>query len=180
MTEIHFDFEFLNTGDRIWPISIGMVREDGTTYYGINADVPYHEVRDHHFLGKEVWPLLPKTDNGHFDFDHPDVKSEAQLRSDILRFICDTDRPSMWGWFTAHDYVLLARFFGLWPEISPSIPQRANDVAQEWERLGYPPMPEQPSGHHHPLEDARFCLFRRFWLKEYEKQMRERQAAPPW
>lgn len=172
--EIHFDTEFLNTGDRIWLISIGMIREDGKEYYAVNSDMPAHAVRSHHWLGKNVWPHLPRTEmpsgGDQLDYRHKDVKSEGTIRGDILRFVSDTDRPSLWSWYGSHDYVVTAQIFGVWPETPMRFPQRTNDVAQEWERLGYPPMPEQSSGLHHPLEDARFCLFRRTWLKEYEKQ----------
>jgi len=50
--------------------------------------------------------------------------------------------------------------------------QRTNDLAQEWERLGYPHLPEQPTGNHNALNDAQFNYIRALTLDAYAKQQR--------
>ena len=172
--EIHFDTEFLHEEDQNWLLSLGMVKETGETYYAVNADMPWPRVKRHHWVGKNIWPLFPRTLSTtgfeSLDLDHADVKSEQVIKQEVFQFITGSPNPSLWGWYPSHDYVLVARLLGLWPMTPLWFPQRPNDVAQEWERLGCPPMPEQPVGNHHSLEDAKFCLFRRIWLKEYERQ----------
>lgn len=169
------DFEFYENGLTIAPISLGMVREDGTEYYAVNADMPFGPISESPWLMTNVMPSLPVR-TGHFDpwdRDHPDfvhVKSKEQIRTEVLRFLMDTPNVSLWAWYAAYDHVALAQLFGRMIDLPIGIPQRTNDIAQEWERLGYPMMPEQPSGNHNALADARFNLVRMLWLDEFAKR----------
>lgn len=58
---ISYDFEFLENGRTIKPISVGMVAEDGREYYAVNYDAPWGKIRWHNWLMRNVVPELPVT-----------------------------------------------------------------------------------------------------------------------
>lgn len=176
---VTFDWEFLDDdGERIHPISLGMVREDGTEYYAINQDMPFGPISRNAWLMQNVMPSLPVR-TGHndpWDREHPDfihVKPKNQIRQEVLHFLMQTPSPSLWAWFAAYDFVLFAQLFGRMLDIPVGLPQRTNDIAQEWESLGYPRLPEQPHGNHNALQDARFNLVRLLWLDQIAKEGKE-------
>jgi hypothetical protein len=172
---VSVDFEFLEDGRTIDPISIGMVAEDGREYYAVFDDMPFGPISRHPWLMNNVMPSLPVR-TGHndpWDRKHPDfqhVKSREAIRRDVLHFMGRTPSPSLWSWYAAYDHVALAQLWGSVGELPIGIPQRTNDIAQEWERLGYPLLPEQPSGNHNSLEDARFNIVRMLWLDQVAKE----------
>lgn len=186
--KVTYDTEFLEDGRTIALISIALVREDGSEYYAIVDSMTTRgsaleptlmdRVVDHYWLRKNVVPSLPITfsESGQWfwDMTHPDadkVKPMDQIRQEVLRFLMGTPALSLWAWYSAYDHVALAQLFGRMIDMPIGIPQRTNDIAQEWERLGYPLLPEQPSGNHNALEDARFNLVRMVWLdKIVEKE----------
>ena len=185
---VTYDTEFIEDGRTIDLISIALVREDGKEYYGIvdsnttrgSALGPclMDRVVDHYWLRRNVVPSLPisfdEKGDWWWELTHPDankVKPRDEIRRDVLRFLMDVPNPSLWAWYAAYDHVALAQLFGRMIDMPVGIPQRTNDIAQEWERLGYPLLPEQPSGNHNALEDARFNLVRMLWLdKIVEKE----------
>jgi hypothetical protein len=173
---VTYDFEFLEDGRTIDPISIGMVAEDDREYYAVFRDFDQNRVKEHPWLSKHVWPQLPLDDSGPelggpwLDMTHPDVKPVSQIRAEVLRFLMDTPSLSLWAWYAAYDHVALAQLWGPMAAMPIGIPQRTNDIAQEWERLGYPLLPEQPSGNHNALEDARFNIVRLLWLDQVAKK----------
>lgn len=168
--DIDYDFEFLEDGNTIEVISLGMVREDGKEYYAVNKDMPLERIRKNAWLMQNVMNSLPvrfDRDNP-WDEDHPDfdaIKTKDQIAADVRHFVMDTINPSLWAWFAAYDHVAISQLFGRMIDLPAGFPMRTNDIAQEEERLGYPPMPEQPSGVHNALSDARFNQVRRHHLK---------------
>ncbi|PJN31327.1 hypothetical protein CG717_16305 [Streptomyces sp. CB02613] len=170
MTRIFYDTEFIEDGKTIGLISIGMVREsDGKELYLVNRDMPIRRIRRHPWLMKNVVPSLPK---GHgdrrnhvpvswlFDYTDPLVKRRDTIAADVRRFITDTTNPQLWAWYGAYDHVALAWLFGPMSDLPTGIPMWTNDLRQEAERLGNPQLPEQPSGVHNALADARHNLVR--------------------
>lgn len=169
--EIDYDLEFLEDGHTIEPISIGMVREDGKEYYAVNRDMPLERIRKHSWLMQNVMNSLPVRfdredpwDETHPDFDK--IKTKDEIAADIRHFVMDTPMPSLWAYFSAYDHVAVCQFFGRMIDLPAGFPMRSNDIMQEAERLGYPPLPEQPSGAHNALADARWNQVRRHYLKE--------------
>jgi hypothetical protein len=51
-----YDTEFLEDGETIELISIGMVAEDGYEYYAVNRDMPERRIRRHPWLMENVVP----------------------------------------------------------------------------------------------------------------------------
>lgn len=73
MTRVFYDTEFLEDGDTIRLISIGMVTDDGREYYAVNGDLEekarpddkitvWDSIKRHGWLTKNVVPHLPITD----------------------------------------------------------------------------------------------------------------------
>lgn len=179
--KIYMDWEFLEDGQTIAPISVALVREDDREYYAIVDD---HDTIgravDHLWLRKNVVPSLPislpETTGSRpwrFDYNHPDmefVKDAVEIAAEVRRFIVDTPNVELWGWYSAYDHVCLAQLFGRMIDLPTGIPMWTNDVRQEAQRLGDPPMPEQESGVHNALADARHIKVMADYLMAYEKK----------
>ncbi len=162
--KIFYDTEFLEDGKTIALISIAMVAEDGREYYAVNRKMPVRRIKKHPWLMANVVPSLPK---GHgerrlsvpkrwlFDYADPCVKRPDQIARDVRRFILGTPDRQLWAWYGAYDHVLLSQLWGRMIDHPEGVPIWTNDLKQEAERLGSPKMPEQASGEHNALADAR-------------------------
>jgi hypothetical protein len=163
MTKIYMDWEFLEDGATIAPISVALVREDSGEYYGVNADMPVKRILRHDWLRANVVPSLPFIRHDGIrpfkkpilDRGHPDVKGIDQIARDVRHFIVNTPDVELWGWYCAYDHVCLAWLFGPMSDLPTGIPMWTNDLKQEHLRLGEPRLPEQEGGVHNALADAR-------------------------
>ncbi len=70
-------------------------------------------------------------------------------------FILATPDPQLWAWYGAYDHVVYAQLFGRMIDLPDGLPRFTCDLKQEAERLGNPRVPEQETGQHDALEDAR-------------------------
>jgi len=167
---VYHDWEFLEDGSTIAPISVGMVCEDGREYYAVFADMPVKRIIDNDWLMANVVPSLPFVRHDgmrpfrkpFLDRAHPDVKSTRKIRKDVERFLLATPGPGMelWGWYSAYDHVALAQLFGRMIDLPCGVPMWTNDLRQECQRLGIDEdaLPQQEAGHHNALADARHYL----------------------
>ena len=160
--KIYMDWEFLEDGETIEPISVALVREDGREYYAVFADMPVARIMKHDWLRANVVPSLPIVRHDgirplrkpFLDGANPDVKSTSRIRDGVRRFIVDTPSVELWGWYCAYDHVCLAQLFGRMIDLPTGIPMWTNDLKQEHLRLGEPQLPGQESGIHNALADA--------------------------
>jgi hypothetical protein len=164
---IYYDTEFLEDGRTIELISIGMVAEDGRTYYAANRDMPVRRIRKHQWIMDNVVPGLPKgygdmrnhmSPRWLFHYDDPRVKRHATIAREVAEFIQATPDAELWAWYGAYDHVALAQLWGPMIDLPDGVPMWTNDLRQEAHRLGNPEMPEQESGVHNALADARHNL----------------------
>ena len=161
--KIYMDWEFLEDGVTIEPISVALVREDGREYYAVNADMPLARIMQHDWLRANVVPSLPiiRPDGikpfkkAFLDHSNPELKDRGHIRDEVRRFIVGTPDAELWGWYSAYDHVCLAQLFGRMIDLPAGIPMWTNDLKQEHLRLGEPQLPEQESGVHNALADAR-------------------------
>ena len=188
--KIYYDTEFIEDGRTIDLISIGMVAEDGRELYLVNQaieDDPLHgKICSHRWLMENVVPNLPlrssrgakpcgapRADNvpGWFTLDSGDnrVVSRRFIRNAVRDFIRATPDPQLWAWYGAYDHVVYAQLFGCMIDLPDGLPMFTCDLKQEAERLGNPRMPEQATGQHDALEDARHNLVKARFLAEHEK-----------
>ena len=94
------DCEFREDGRTIALISIGLVRDDGAEYYAETEDAEDLAAASP-WLAENVLPLLRGGDA---------VKTNAEMRADLIEF-CG-EKPEIWGWYAAYDWVALCQIFG--------------------------------------------------------------------
>lgn len=180
MTIYDYDCEFIEDGRTIDLISIGIVADDGREYYAVNRDMPIRRIRKHQWLMDNVVPGLPQPHGDRilhmpsrwlFDYTDPCVKHHKTIANEVRSFLRYSGDPELWAWYGAYDHVTLAQLFGPMSEMPSGIPYWTNDIRQECARLGLvdSDLPEQPSGVHNALSDARHNKVRREWLAAYER-----------
>lgn len=183
--KIFHDWEFIDNGETIMPISVGMIAEDGRTLYFINSDEGIiEEALRHDWLRENVvrqlpilvGPFDPLVDGYRWtwDHDHMDWHGVAPLpmiRLQVEKFIRATPEPELWAWYGAYDHVAYAQLWGPMAKLPAGFPMWTNDVKQEAHRLGNPRMPiMQPAGtEHHALHDAVADMRRLVWLGDYDR-----------
>ncbi|PRX98158.1 hypothetical protein [Allonocardiopsis opalescens] len=165
MTRVYYDTEFIEDGRTVELISIGMVREDGAEYYAVARDAPWERVREDAWLMAHVVPSLPRAEGGGsgrepgewpgIDLGDPCVKPKSLIAEEVAGFVLGVERPELWAWYGPYDYVVTARLFGSFQDRPPGWPMFAFDLKQEAVRLGDPRLPEQETGLHNALADAR-------------------------
>jgi 3' exoribonuclease, RNase T-like len=184
-TKYFFDTEFLEDGNTIDLISIGIVCEDGRKYYAVNRDADWVRILQHEFLMKEVvphLPLLPESEwfnNGIYatilNEDDSTVKAYAQIADEVYKFLLDDGRGTsrnnreLWAWFASYDFVALCQLYGTMIGLPDGIPMFIRDLKQEHERLGSPSRPSQVKGTaHNALFDAEYDYHLFNFLRQYE------------
>ncbi len=166
---IVYDFEFLEDGQRILPISLGAVAEDGRHLYAVFAEAPQDQLlsQPDSFVRDYVWPHLPTVPcprghrcisrgKGHLDRDHPDVRPAATIARLWSQFVLDTPARQLWADHAAYDHVAQAQLFGTMQQLPAHVPMFTREIQQEYERLGSPLVPVRDlATEHHALHDAR-------------------------
>lgn len=182
MTIYCYDTEFLEDGNTIELISIGIVGPDDREYYAVNADCDFDRVREHDWLWENVVPHLPTTKT---NWDQPQhgrlitsldrsaacVKPKWVIANEVRDFIVgditpcgehngvpayfDTDLPELWAYFGAYDHVALAQLFGPMSELPDLMPMWTHDLMQLIEPLKELKLPEK-SDEHNALADAKW------------------------
>lgn len=164
MTNIFYDTEFIDDGNTIDLISIGMVCEDGSEYYAVSGEFSKSGLANSEWLVENVFPSLPHDDKGRFDLNHPDVKTRAQIAGDVRSFILSIPEPELWAWYGAYDHVALAQLFGPMINLPVGIPMYTNELRQLYREHGNPRFPAQARGEHNALEDARHNKVKYDWI----------------
>jgi 3' exoribonuclease, RNase T-like len=173
---IFYDTEFLEDGQTIALISIGMVAEDGREYYAVNSEVPWDRIKENDWLVRNVLPSLPVSGRKSLDtylahspnsFPRPSigfvgidvwdsrVKPHQVIANEVRDFILATPNRQLWAWYGAYDHVALCQLWGRMIDLPDGVPMWTNDLKQEAQRLGNPAVPEQGAGEHNALADAR-------------------------
>jgi hypothetical protein len=186
--KIYYDTEFIDTGRSIDLISIALVDTDGRELYCVvNSEDTITKAAEHPWLRANVLPSLPirfvnSLDGWEWDGYHDDwfhVLNRAEVADRVCRFIAGPlGEPELWAWYGAYDYVALAQLFGPLIDLPTGIPMWANDLRQQYARLGEPAgLPEQPNGEHNALADARHNRVRADWLADYARRAASEASA---
>jgi hypothetical protein len=175
---VYHDWEFLEDGSTIKPISVGMVREDGKELYYEFLSAPASDILRHEWLNANVVPQLSAGWNTAMVTQEANaiVKGNLTIQTKVYDFLYEAYRADpvrgteLWGWYSSYDHVCLAQLFGKMINLPHFIPMWTNDLRQEFYRLGDPlPYSNQVEGVHNALEDAKFIMKQHEWLLEYEK-----------
>ncbi|MFC8531911.1 3'-5' exoribonuclease domain-containing protein [Nocardia sp. NPDC057227] len=165
MTRYSYDTEFLEDGKTIALISIGIVSESGREYYAVNRDVPVRRIRKQPWLMENVVPGLPKPAgdwNNHmprswlFDYHNRAVKKRDRIAAEVREFLLAEGPPELWADYGAYDHIALCQLFGRMIDLPEGLPMFTHDLQQALESApeGFV-VPQQESGLHNALEDAR-------------------------
>ncbi len=190
MTIYCYDLEFLEDGETIELISIGIVAEDGRELYLVNRDFRWKRIAHsrwyaprkwnvrHQWLVDNVVPSLPKlygdarlhyAGSGPFgliDWQDPAFRSHAAIAKKVREFLLADGEPELWADFGAYDHVALCQLWGPMIALPKGLPMYTNDIQQEAARLGVPwgQLPKQEEGNHNALADARHNRVKRSYL----------------
>jgi hypothetical protein len=187
VTGLDYDWEFLEDGRTIEPIAIGMVADDGRAYYAVNAQLAAHgwkgwrlrrRVRKHKWLMENVIPHLPQPHGDWvlqmpnrwlFNYLDPAVKPIERIANEVMDFIRSAGPGvQLWANYGSYDHVCLAQLWGRMIDLPEGVPMFTHDIQQERARLGlsWDDLPQQESGEHNALADARHNQTVRRWLAE--------------
>lgn len=162
-----YDTEFLDDGQTIELISIGIVDDQRNEYYAVNADCDFSRIRDDDWLWANVVPSLPTTKHS---WDDPNqgrlittldtsvacVKPKWVIANEVRDFILNWPQRRLWADYAAYDHVALAQLWGPMVKLPDGIPMWTHDIEQLLEQLPATfKKPRQAAGEHNALEDAR-------------------------
>lgn len=147
---IFFDTEFIEDGKTIELLSIGMVREDGASYYAEPAETDRSRasewVRDN-VLPELTGPVYPKAD----------------IARQIVGFVGPD--PEFWAWYADYDWVALCQLYGTMMDLPDPFPMYCRDFKQWTDENGKPEMDQRRGAVHNALDDA-------LWLKRNFERLR--------
>lgn len=171
------DTEFIENGETIDLISIGIICEDGRTYYAQNAGCKFTKASD--WVWRNVFPhLLEFTMSGDRSCNPKRApfesaltekcwnkdccwKSRFEMRDEIKTF-CDPlkyGKPEFWGYYCDYDWVVFCQIFGSMIDLPKGFPMYCQDVKQLCNSKGDPHIPKPDKEIHHALVDAEWVKF---------------------
>ena len=184
--DVYYDFEFLENGRTIEPISLGIVTGNGAEYYAVVKDAPWGLIYRHEWLMANVVPHLPQIPGwltARVNLGHDICKPKSQIALEVQYFLTvnrDDEDTKLYGWYSAYDHVCLAQLWGRMIDLPNCIPMYTRDLKQDYDRLRVTGVlvdndvkPEQDSGEHHALVDARWNRTMHDWLLKKEHGISE-------
>jgi len=141
-----FDTEFIEDGKTIDLMSIGIVAEDGRSYYAECEECDLSRAND--WVKANVIPHLSG-----------EKKPRAVIAKDIKGFL--GDKPEIWAYYADYDWVAFCQLYGKMIDLPKGWPMYCRDVKQWCDHLGNPKLPPQDTAEHNALNDARWT--KRAW-----------------
>jgi hypothetical protein len=180
MSRYFYDCEFYEDGERVYPLSIGIVQPSGERYYRVYADwmwdsAALHGIRRHAFLLAEVIPHLPQlaqdavhhgppSGSRHPDeFVHPVIAPKWIIAQELAAiFAAGGKGNQLWAYYGAYDHLVLSQTFGTMMQLPKGCPmfthelmQLEEDVNARRSRVDLPPVVRPgKSEEHHAAADA--------------------------
>jgi len=140
-----YDTEFLEDGTTIRLISIGIVSEDGRSYYAINRNFSWEYLHrpEFSFVREYVWHHIPRFgDTMALDICDENVKRPDVIAQEVREFLLGPDGSKeiphieLWADYPAYDHVVLCQLWGRMIDRPLGIPARTNDIIQFAEMIG--------------------------------------------
>lgn len=200
-----YDFEFIDDGRTIDPISVGVVHENGDGYYAVFAETDMDRVKAHPWLARNVLPHLPLNGRGAVtkylategharadllgpvdldrtdDLVRPRWRIAQEVRAILLDYLPEGHTLELVGDYAAYDHVVLAQLYGPMNDLPPGIPMFTRDIQDYARHLGvegeYLPEPADGTAHD-AFADARNIRERWLFLRAIE-HTRARTAEQP-
>lgn len=133
---IWFDTEFIDGGRTVDLLSIGLVKENGDTYYAEPAETDRSLAGD--WVKANVLPFM-----------HGPVKPRAEIAADLVKFCGPL--PEFWAYYGSYDWVCFCQIFGNMMALPPNWPMMPLDLRQYAGRMD---LLKQDSVKHNALNDA--------------------------
>lgn len=149
MSRIWFDTEFVEDGHTIDLLSIGLVRDDGATYYAECAEADHARASD--WVKANVLPHLTG-----------DTKPRAQIAREIVEFA--GSKPEFWAYYCSYDWVALCQLFGTMMDLPKGWPMYCLDIKQLAQSMGNPRIAIDKGTEHNALADAQWTQKAWSWL----------------
>ena len=173
-TDIYFDFEFIDDGREIVPISLGMcVSREGRVYYPpdheLYIEYEFDPARANDWVRENVFPHLNVSP---WDYAVRCSKHFAAAKiSNWVKSVCGDKSPRLVGYYPSYDFVLLCQHFGTMMQTPKGWPMRPECLMQMADELGVSKdeFPKQKN-EHHALADAK-------WNRELHKDLDDVAAA---
>jgi hypothetical protein len=158
-----YDTEFIEYPGCIDLISIGIVDENGRSFYAISNEFDESKASD--WVKDNVISKLPPKS---LSFWMP----RCEIRDAVIDFILPTkDHPiELWAYYADYDHVALCWLFGTMMDLPEGMPMYTKDVKQLCDSLGNPKLPEIGKDEHDALFDA--CWTKRAY--EYLQEIKDR------
>ena len=168
--KVFYDFEFVEDGRTIEPLSLGMVNDRGETLYIIFdiSDLDLLEKAQRHpFVSEHVLPKLIGGTSYAFVgqdgvrrlFGGPYIPHHqvGDIVKEFLLITCadESGDLELWGYYSDYDHVALAQLWGPMVNMPKDVPWYTRDLKQEIDRVGLreDELPQQHN-EHHALADA--------------------------
>jgi hypothetical protein len=142
---IWFDTEFIEDGNTIDLLSIGLVREDGHYFYA--EPIECNRSRASSWVKVNVIP--------HLEGGIALMKRE-HIAEALIRFAGET--PEFWAYYASYDWVALCQLYGTMMDLPKGWPMYVRDLRQEFDRLSLDAPPIAEEDQHHALADARWLM----------------------
>lgn len=156
-----FDTEFYENGVTIELISIGVVAEDGRTYYAETPDAK-------RLAQKTKW--LAANVAMHLTQDSRHTYQLWRIADALVEFM--GEKPEIWAYYAAYDWVALCQLHGCMIDLPNGWPMYCRDVKQFADSLGNPQLPKQTSAEHNARTDAVWTKEAWEFLRDYAKDRR--------
>lgn len=167
---VYLDTEFMrNDLSYRGLVSLALTDDQDNDYYAVNYAMDDKAVRDDDWMRENVWPYLPHTEGGNFDYEHPDVRPWQKIRDEVADYFANTTATTTYL-YANHGAQDIVRLHGLWNHdwsvMPETIPRWFTDIKGLIAASGIPAesIPPQPANAHHPLDDARYNRFVRHYL----------------
>lgn len=162
---IWFDTEFLDDGRTIELISIGMIREDGRTYYAESSN--YDQARSTKWLIDNVHPGLKGGEA---------LKPRSQIAKEIIEFVGNA--PEFWAYVASYDWVVLCQLYGSLTNRPNGWPIAVRDLHMLSKMTGVSVERVEIGTAHNALDDASACRMMHYllldaWNGKYPKENAE-------
>lgn len=153
-----FDTEFIEDGRTIDLLSIGIVAEDGRTYYAEPLEADWSRASP--WVQENVIPFMEGK------------RTPRKLIADQIKEFCG-EKPVFWAYYADYDWVALCQLYGTMMDLPEGWPKYCRDVKQLADSIGNPIFKRLTGQTHHALDDALWVRDFHVFLEAENQRLRE-------
>lgn len=158
----YLDTEFIEYPGSIQLISLGIVAEDGRTFYAENSSFDERKADNwvkENVLNKLLWwscdgigghkPYISMAENKSIEM----FGTISSIKKVLLGFFHGDKSPEFWGYYADYDWVVFCWIFGKMIDLPENFPMYCRDLKQLLDESGKEKI-HNPDGEHNALVDA--------------------------